>query len=284
MTLMAQERAVYSLRLGLNKNLKGFPLDRIRIMFRDVVLELESEGYFQEYLGYWCIDDGDVPGKIRSPETDVVLKTRKDHLWPIRSRAESYSEDDLFDMIEYLFSIVSKPLEGRHHSFAGCGMHWHTFNQDEGRKHYRERVIVLLDLYERRFELSPDGEVLAKAEKGFEPIFLAEIPSGDDKIKLRVQAAVIKFRRHGSTFDDRRQAVRDLVDVLEYVRPQVKQHLLKKDEAELFNIANNFGVRHHNANQKTDYDAALWQSWMFYVFLSTIHLVLRKIDAEGFVS
>ena len=37
-------------------------------------------------------------------------------------------------------------------------------------------------------------------------------------------------------------------------------------------------VRHHNVRQKTDYDAALWLSWMFYLFLSTIHLVLRKMN------
>ena len=31
-------------------------------------------------------------------------------------------------------------------------------------------------------------------------------------------AAILRFRRHGSTNDDRRQAVRDLADVLEYLR------------------------------------------------------------------
>ena len=53
---------------------------------------------------------------------------------------------------------------------------------------------------------------------------------------------------------------------------------MKDDEPELFNIANNFGVRHHNQKQKTGYDQALWLSWMFYLYLSTIHLVARKID------
>ena len=121
---------------------------------------------------------------------------------------------------------------------------------------------------------------MLKPEEGFEPIFKADKPTKDDNVNSRVESAVAKYRRHGSTFDDRRQAVRDLADVLEYLRPHVKQHLTKKDEAELFNIANNFGIRHHNATQKTDYDAALWQSWMFYVFLSTIHLVLRKIERQ----
>jgi hypothetical protein len=87
--------------------------------------------------------------------------------------------------------------------------------------------------------------------------------------------------RHGSTLDDRRQAVRDLADVLEYLRPKVKVLLTSKDDSDLFNIANNFGVRHHNDKQKTTYDAALWLSWMFYFYLATIHVVLRKIEHDS---
>ena len=77
--------------------------------------------------------------------------------------------------------------------------------------------------------------------------------------------------------DDRRNAVRELADVLEYLRPQVKDHM-KDDENDLFNIANNFGIRHHNQKQKTRYDQALWLSWIFYVYLAAIHLVVRKIE------
>jgi len=42
-------------------------------------------------------------------------------------------------------------------------------------------------------------------------------------------------------------------------------------------LANNFGIRHHNERQKTDYDA-LWLNWMFYFYLSTIHVLLRKMS------
>lgn len=90
----------------------------------------------------------------------------------------------------------------------------------------------------------------------------------------------MRYRRHGSTIDDRRQAVRDLADVLEYLRPKMKTLLTKSDENDLFNIANNFGIRHHNAKQKTSYDTAIWLSWMFYFYLATLHVILRKIDSD----
>jgi hypothetical protein len=84
--------------------------------------------------------------------------------------------------------------------------------------------------------------------------------------------------RHGSTVDDRRRAVRDLADVMEYLRPKLQALLTANDEKDLFNLANNFGIRHHNDKQKTNYDAALWLSWMFYYYLATIHVMLRKLE------
>ena len=131
-----------------------------------------------------------------------------------------------------------------------------------------------------RYELSEKGEILSKPDAGFEKIFEADIPSKDKGITERMDSAILLYRRHGSTIDERRQAVRDLADVLEYLRPKVKSILTKQDEIDLFNLANNFGIRHHNEKQKTNYDKALWLSWMFYYYLSTIHVLLRKIGHE----
>jgi len=68
-----------------------------------------------------------------------------------------------------------------------------------------------------------------------------------------------------------------LADILESLRPKLKLVLTHKDEDDLFNIANNFGIRHKNERQKTDYDP-LWLSWMFYYYLATIHFVTRRLE------
>ena len=83
------------------------------------------------------------------------------------------------------------------------------------------------------------------------------------------------FRGRRSTVDDRRVAVRELADVLEYLRPTIKQAMLSEDERALFELANNFAIRHNRRGQKRDYDWAVWLSWMFYVYLATIHATLR---------
>ncbi|OWV77375.1 hypothetical protein ATY76_01040 [Rhizobium sp. R339] len=269
----------YSVRAGKNKNSAGFPLEVIRDLFFRLFKDLRAEGFFNEYLGWYCVDQGDVPGLISSPDLDMMLKLRKDGLWPLDEKYAFYAEEDLLDVIEYLYSIVSKPIDGTYHSFNDCGMHWETFNKHEGEKVFREKINGLLDLYQVKFELSETGDVMHKPDRGFEAIFAADTPTKDKNIRERIDSAVAQYRRHGSNLDDRRQAVRDLADVLEYLRPQVKTVLDNKDENDLFNIANNFGIRHHNDKQKTGYDAALWLSWMFYIFLSTIHVVLRKINS-----
>lgn len=270
----------YSQRTGTNPNLDGLPLEDTVDLFSRVFQQLRSDGFFDEAFGFLCIDADYIEGNVKDIELEMLLTIRKKNLWPIDDYASSYTEDDFLDVIEFLYQYVSKPIDGTIHSYGGCGMHWETFNKVEGQKVFREKINSVLAHYKNKFELSSKGEVLHSPEEGFEQIFNADVPSKDKNIVRRINAATTNFRRHGSSIDDRRQAVRDLADVLEYLKPQVQKLLTNKDEKDLFNIANNFGIRHHNDKQKTTYDAAIWLSWMFYFYLSTIHVVLRKIGHD----
>lgn len=266
----------YSQRTGSNPNQAGLPLKDIIGLFTRVYAQLKEDGYFHEAFGFECVDQGKIDGKVRDIELEILLTVRKDNLWPIDEKRSSYSEDDFFDVLEFLYQYVSKPIDGNFHGWNDCGMHWETFNKVEGQVFYREKVNSILKHYAKRFELSNAGEILHKPEAGFEHIFDADIPSEDNKIVNRTNSAILRYRRHGATLDDRRQAVRDLADVLEYLKSEVKDLLTSADEKDIYNIANNFGIRHHNDKQKTAYDASLWLSWMFYFYLSTIHVLLRK--------
>ena len=269
------EHVFYSTRKGTNQNAQGFDLDLFKNLFLRVYNGLETDGYFDENFGFMCIDYGESNGKIYDIELELLLKVKKEKLWPIKSHLNEYTEDDLFDMIEFLFHYVSKPIDGFDHTHEDCGMHWETFDKIQGQHYYVDKINELLLLYKNKFELSENGQILNKPKEGFQPLFDADVPSDDEKIKSRINSAIIMYRRHGATKDDRRQAVRDLSDVLEYIRPLVKSKLTKKDDDALFNIANNFGIRHYKKSQQKEYDPA-WLSWIFYLYLSTIHLVLRK--------
>ena len=62
-----------------------------------------------------------------------------------------------------------------------------------------------------------------------------------------------------------KKAILKLAGVLEYLKKDkiLSQILDKGDSSDLFNIANRFGIRHHNPDQKTEYDKDIWYDWIF---------------------
>jgi hypothetical protein len=55
--------------------------------------------------------------------------------------------------------------------------------------------------------------------------------------------------------------------------------LAKRDSGALFDIANNFQIRHQDASQKRDYDD-FYLDWIFWLYLSTVELTDRVIDTQ----
>jgi len=273
------KRDYYSVRTGKIPADSKFDLEVLKKLFLAIYKKLENDGYFQKYFGINCVD-GYMEG-ILGHEIDAVmfLNLRKENLYPILPNLPNYNEDDLFDVIEFLFDHCSKGLKRDYHSWNDCGFHYSEFDDLEGQKYFREQLNLILKSYQNGYEISANGEILILPDDGFSALFEADIPTDDESnIKNKINIAKIKFRKHKSTLDDRREAIRELADVLEFLRPQVKKQLIKDDENDIFNLANNFGIRHHNLNQKNEYDKAIWYSWIFYYYLATLHAVLRMIE------
>ena len=130
----------YSQRRGTNPNLKGLPLPDIIDLFLRVFAQLQDDGYFHEAFGFECVDADHIDGRVRDVELEMLLSIGKKGLWPIHKTASTYSEDDFFDILEFLYQHVSKPIDGTFHSWNNCGMHWETFNQSEGQTEFRAKV------------------------------------------------------------------------------------------------------------------------------------------------
>ncbi len=274
-----RKKPYYSIRTGKNPLSSSIDLPMLIKLFSTLYSQWDIEGYFQEDLGFICVDAGFIPGSLGHDLDGVILlELRKTNLTPIRSMLESYDEDDLFDIIEFLYDHCSKPIERTYHNWSDCGWHCSAFDRPAGCAEYREKINRILAIYQEGYELSDDGEILTLPESGLAGLFEAPLPTIDpDNIEARVNAARLKFRRHRASLEDRRDAIRDLADVLEYLRPKLKGILTNRDESDLFNLANNFGIRHHNEDQKIKYDKPIWYSWLFYYYLATIHAVLRLI-------
>ncbi len=269
--------------------------ERPRLELREVASQLaaayrfvDQQGYLQRSFGYRCVDAGDVSGLHG---TDICHTLYLDAGIKVTGHVPTFIEqagDEAvgFTFVEFLHDHVAKPAEGAgsYHSFSNCGWHYDCrgdrFDEAAARGGWRGKVNAFLKFYGDGYELSPAGEIMMLAPDGLTRLVEAKVTTqASDTDQAKVANAVHTFRLGRSTREQRKQAVRDLVDVLEFHRQAVKTHLLSKDESDLFTIANNFALRHHRADQKDDYDDA-WLNWLFYIYLATVHLVLGLVHGE----
>jgi hypothetical protein len=252
-------------------------------------------GYLEQAFGGYCVDAGEVEGSLGSdPNVYFLQATGRRDIWPYDAtiaapgavfpedqpsvpRWSLWDEDTWFDVLEALHDLVSKPTDGWYHDFSGCGWHYSEFEAPAGQSEFRDEISYVLRMGEPAYEMNGEGEIVAATPEEFRDLVEASFPEGTehDEVEAKVAVAIRSFRARGATKADRQHAVRDLADVLEHLRADMKTVMLSADENDLFNIANNFGIRHNNRVQRRDYDDATWLRWMFYVYLATIHAVLR---------
>lgn len=288
------DRAYYSQRIGRGP-LANPTIEDLARALTVAVEEMRRRDYLQEWHGFWCVDAGDVEGRAAMPLADhIEAETGWHEAWPLSepyflepdgfgvsksevARLLQRAEDKLFDLMEYFHEHVSQGVEepDSFHSYNGCGWHYHTFNPAPAQAGFRQRMNRILMNYRGGFRLSVSGQVEHIAGGGLDQLIDASVPTKDPEVAKRVAGAIALYRNRGRTESDFRLAVRELFDVLEKLRPEVKDAMLKGDERDLFVMANGFTIRHLNEKQKGNYDSALWHSWMFYVNLATIHLITR---------
>ncbi len=262
------DKQYYSFRMGKRPN--RLTLEELQFLFNDIMDSFWDNGYFREAIGFEKDE-----GYIDNIERHIYRKLRKRNLWPIGEKCLTYTEDDVFDLIELLYDLVSEPIPEDHGWYNTF-----TFDKEAGQQRFREEINKVIKDYNDGYEISLEGEIVLIGEQEFNSLITASIPEYDkENVEMKVKLAVSKFRNRHSSRHDRKAAVRELADVLEYLRPKIKEVIMTKDEQDLFNIANNFGIRHHNEEQKTSYDIN-FLTWIFYSYLATIHLCLRLIKKE----
>ena len=272
------KRPSYSQRRGIGPLTDRLDFDGVTKQLAHVLSRFEVCGYFQEAFGYDCVDAGPVPGAL-GPDPNVYLSqaTGRESLWPFdepvafgrpspsgdrRSapRWRAWDPPEWFDLIEALYDLVSKPIDGHFHDYSGCGWHFSAFDADAGRVVFRDEINYALSLGDPSYDLTEIGEIVTSTPEPFKTLVAASTPKNTEQVEVvdKIASAERAFQYRGATKADRQHAVRDLADVLEHLRPQIKEAMLKEDEGALFNIANNFAIRHNNADQK-----ARWSSPVF---------------------
>lgn len=247
--------------------------------FRGLVQELMADHFFSQVFGFSCVDKNGDYGT--SPEQELDARLGKGHLW--LAADEDLSESDLCDFIEVFHDLCARPTRGWYHTYCDCGFHPSAFHRKSGQALYRWRVNQLLDTISFGLRLAEDGEDVGRMVRTSGP-GLAEFVTdalisspADDRDD--VAHAVALYRSRSATRQDRRSAVVTLAGTLERHRATIKRELLRKDEGALFDIANNFDLRHRTKVQSGDYDDDFLE-WIFHLYLATVVLLGRLADKQ----
>lgn len=284
---MTAQRDYYARRVGSPSERPQLTLAEVASQIAAAFRTIDSNGYLQRSFGYDCVDAGEVPGLVGTDlRVEHYLRTGIRIEGNVSEAIKSADEITLFTMIEFIHDHVAKPGEGagHNHTWNSCGFHVDPndkrFNEKKARAEWRDKVNSGLRFYDGGYELSENGEIIQIASQGMERLIAAAPAARSEPANAsKLANAVHTFQLGRSTREQRKQAVRELVDILEYHRDVVKT-TMSKDESDLFIIANKFALRHHKATQQDDYDDA-WLTWLFYVYLATAHLVLGRASGTA---
>jgi len=268
-------KAYYSQRNGRSNMDSKLDLDQLKDLFHTIFTQFHNDNYFMENIGGFQGENyyhGEL-GNDKAIQSLLFLKLRKKSLWTIYSYIDQYDEDDLFDIIEFCYDNISKPMYAEETYVLG-------YNKEEAQEEYRQKINAQLKDYADGYEIDINGNIVRLIQDGLLQLVEKEPPTENEEIGQKIEQAIRTYRKRHSTILDRKEAVRHLADILEKLRPKMKDKLPRKDENDLFNIVNNFGIRHSNDSQKNDYDGNIWTSWMFHYYLATVHACLRLIGKE----
>lgn len=96
-----------------------------------------------------------------------------------------------------------------------------------------------------------------------------------------VAAAIRLYRARTSGVHDRRAAISQLGGYLERKRKLFQAKELRKgDESDLFNILNNFSIRHDNSRQQGDYGDE-YLDWIFWTTLASVQFLKEAAQSDA---
>jgi hypothetical protein len=112
---------------------------------------------------------------------------------------------------------------------------------------------------------------LRPASPGLLQLVDERVAYGDtENVEKKVEKACRLFLNRNATLADKKNALRELADVLEFLSGETKEKLPPKEEDALFTIANNYGIRRWNEKQgQLKYNRDVYYPWILQSYLAT---------------
>jgi hypothetical protein len=264
------DKKYYSQRYNIGTR-DAYSLDNLITLFIQIYQEYRENGYFDELIGYKDSYGNWKNGK-KGDDLDsfVFLRIGKQRLTPIGTD-NFYREDDIFDLIELFYDHVSIPEEINRYS--------RSYDSEGGKRDFRTVINNVLENYKDGFELTEVGYIREKNLNGLENLVdQKQEHTSDGEPTVIIEEAKKKFFHYKSSESDKKSAILELGGVLEMYRRNIQKKFTSKDEDELFNVLNNFQLRHSNLKQKSDYDEEIFYKWIFFNQLSAIDAYFKMLN------
>lgn len=236
----------------------NFEFSTIRYSFSQIYEQFFYDKWFAEAGFHWAYSN---------PALFMFRKLGYWSIWPFSIKIPYYSEAMLFSVIEFLYEhVYNNTLTGQYKDIT------------DGQKEYRDMVNDVLRFYNGGYELSEDGVIQKLSPPGFETLIEDPVETNDPKnIDAKYKHAISSYSRYNSSIEDKEAALIELCGVLEYLQKRGVK-LPEKDDGALFQIMNEFNLRHKNRKQHDEYKEEVWYDWFFYTFLASIHVLLKLND------
>ncbi len=261
--------------------------------FVQLVTELLGLGYFEDAFGSECGDSHDTPNIQGQQALADRLDLHDVALWPLGTWSEGtavlsgvhreWIDEVFFEVMEALHEVVARPRQRSWHGFHN-EWDYSDYSRPVGQAVYRRRVNALLDRSDVPLRLAEDGKdvglLVTSAGDARNDLVDRVLRTPDPTVRDLVVHAVSQFRSRDATTLAKHGATKHLADVLELRRGLLKRELFSGDEADLFQIANRFQIRHRSEQQKGDYNPA-FLDWVFWWYLGTIELTNKLLEQQA---
>ncbi|WP_010233414.1 hypothetical protein [Clostridium arbusti] len=214
-----------------------------------------------------------------SPETFFMKQLSSNEIYPIFQYYENYTETELFTVIEILYDKI-------------CTYDYkNSVINNDVKKEFAIQINNVLQLYDDGYFLEIHSGTITKGANDPVKNMLSEDLSKilPEDIMTKTRTAIKMYYRFDSNMEMKTKAITILADILEPLRDELKDILNhgyetnKNDHDKLiFEIVNNFNIRHTNTKQHENYEHEIWYDWMIQYYSSVIitFYKLKKIKTN----
>lgn len=265
----------YAERNSLIENDLDISFEELKECFFNVYRYFENMNCFEAATkGIWIKPQwGEEYQKIpplfeAAPEIFFMNHLRSTTVYPIYEYYSGYSEVELFTVIEILYDKIA--------------IYDYTTNileTDEIKKEFAAQINNILQFYDGGYFLEANSGAITKGVDDSLKMMLTEDlkETLNEDVMTKMRTAIKLYYGFDSNLEQKKKAINILADILESFRSNLKDILNEKFEVNknvhdklIFDIVNNFNIRHNNSKQLTKYEHEIWYDWMMQYYSSVI--------------